>query len=97
MDCSFIDVILSTNLIFLASKLEVFVCSGHQRIAKIVTKHQNDLNFGGSQIQTPEIAITFIIESLTDTLNFRIVHTCMLLFDKSNKRSTQLETAVIKI
>jgi hypothetical protein len=44
--------------------------------------------------QTPEIAITF---------NYRIVdeHTefphCMLLFDKSNKQSTQLETAVIKI
>ena len=33
-----------------------------KEIAKIVTKHQTDLNFGadgGSQIQTPEIAITF--------------------------------------
>ena len=30
-----------------------------KEIAKIVTKHQNDLNLGGSQIQTPEIAITF--------------------------------------
>jgi hypothetical protein len=30
-----------------------------KEIAKIVTSHQNDLNFGRSQIQTPEIAITF--------------------------------------
>jgi len=65
-----------------------------KEIAKIVTKHHNDLNFGRYQIQAPEIAITFyyrIVDGHTEFLH------CMLLFGKSNKRSTQLETAVIKI
>ena len=46
------------------------------------------------QIQTPEIVIAFyyrIVDGHTEFLHG------MLLFDKSNKRSTQLETAVIKI
>ena len=45
-------------------------------------------------IQTPEIAITFYYRIVDGHTEFP--H-CMLLFDKSNKRSTQLETAVIKI
>jgi len=66
---------------------------------KIVTKHQNhenenenDLNLVG--IQTPEKTITFYYRIVDGHTEFP--H-CMLLFDKSNKRSTQLETAVIKI
>jgi hypothetical protein len=55
---------------------------------------QNDLNFGGSQFQTSEIAITFYYRIVDGHTEFP--H-CMLLFDKSNKRSTQLEIAVIKI
>ena len=43
-------------------------------------------------IQTPEIAITFYYRIVDGHTEF--AH-CMLLFDKSNKRSTQLETAVI--
>jgi hypothetical protein len=46
------------------------------------------------QIQTPEIPIAFyyrIVDGHTEFLHG------MLLFDNSNKRSTQLETAVIKI
>ena len=65
-----------------------------KEIAKIVTSHQYDLNFGRSQIQTPEIAITFYYRIVDGHTEFP--H-CMLLFDKSDKRSTQLETAVIKI
>jgi hypothetical protein len=49
---------------------------------------------GRSQIQTPEIAITFYYRIVAGHTEFP--H-CMLLFDKSDKRSTQLETAVIKI
>jgi hypothetical protein len=45
-------------------------------------------------IQTPEIEITFYYRIVDGHTEFP--H-CMLLFDKSNKRSTQLETAVIKI
>ena len=65
-----------------------------KEIAKIVTSHQSDLNLGRSQIQTPEIAITLhyrIVDGHTEFLH------CMILFDKSDKRSTQLETAVVKI
>ena len=56
-----------------------------KEIAKIVTSHQNDLNFGRSQIQTPEIAITFYYRIVDGHTEFP--H-CMLLFDKSDKRST---------
>ena len=65
-----------------------------KEIDKIVTKHQNDLNFSRSQIQIQEIAITCYYRIIDGHTEFP--H-CMLLFDKSNKRSTQLETAVIKI
>jgi hypothetical protein len=43
------------------------------------------------QIQTPEIAITFYCRIVDGHTEFP--H-CMLSFDKSNKRSTQLETAL---
>ena len=48
----------------------------------IVTSHQNDLNFGRSQIQTQEIAITFYYRIVDGHTEFP--H-CMLLFDKCNK------------
>ena len=56
-----------------------------KEIAKIVTKHQNDLNFGGSQIQTPEIAITFYYRIVHGHTEFP--HCTYAIFDKSNKRS----------
>jgi hypothetical protein len=49
---------------------------------------------GHIQIQTPEITIAFyyrIVDGHTEFLHG------MLLFEKSNKRFTKLETAVIKI
>ena len=62
---------------------------------KLLKLSQNTkmIDFGRSQIQTPEIARTFYYRIVDGHTEFP--H-CMLLFDKSNKRSTQLETAVIK-
>ena len=62
---------------------------------KLLKLSQNTkmIDFGRSQIQTPEIAITFYYRIVDGHTQFP--H-CMLLFDKSNKRSTQLKTAVIK-
>jgi hypothetical protein len=62
---------------------------------KLLKLSQNTkmIHFGRSQIQTPEIAITFYYRIVDGHTQFP--H-CMLLFDKSNKRSTQLKTAVIK-
>ena len=74
--------------------IDIYKTNESKLIAKIVTSRQNELNFGRSQIQTPEIAITFYYRIVDGHTEFP--H-CILLFDKSNKRSTQLETAVIKI
>ena len=93
LDTSIIDVVLLTNLIFLASILAVptlntILSSLHARnfkeMAKIVTK-QNDLNFDRRKTLRKSI-ITF---------NYRIVDGhieipySMLLFDKSNKQFIQ--------
>ena len=73
-------IILSTNLIFLASKPEVPTVHTkwsflHARefneIAKFVTKQQIDLNFSRRKLYGNQQFI-LIIESLTDTLNIRI-------------------------
>jgi hypothetical protein len=60
----------------------------------LITCNKITISKNWSQIQTPQIAITFYYRIVDGHTEFP--H-CMLLFDKSNKRSTQLETAVIKI
>jgi len=99
LDSSIIDGMLLTNLIFLASYLEVLTLNTkwwllHARdfkeMAKILTEQQNDLNFDRRKT----------LRKSTITFNYRIVDGhiefpyCMLLFDKFNKSYTKLKTAV---
>jgi hypothetical protein len=96
---SIIDVILLINFIFLSSKLNVPTlntkCSflhalDFKEMARIVTKQQNGLNFGRRKTLWKSTLI----------FNYRIIDgyiefpNCMLLFDNSNERSIQLDTAV---
>ena len=99
LDFSIIDVILLINHIFLASKLEVPTLNtkwlflhvrDFKEMVKIVTKQHNDLNFGRRKTLRKS-TITF--NDRIDDGHIEFLY-CVILFDKSNKQSTQLETAV---
>ena len=89
LDSWIIDAILLTKLTFLASKL-IFPARDIKEMTKIVTK-QNSLSFDRRKT----------LRKSTITFNYRIIdgHVdvpfCMLLFDKSNKKSIKLDTAVM--
>jgi hypothetical protein len=98
LDSSIIDVIILTNLIFLASNLGVptlniiwsfLYARAINEMSKIFTK-QKYLNFDRRKT----------LRKSTITFNFRIsdghieIPYCILLFDKSNKQSIKLETVV---
>ena len=99
LDSSIIDVIILTNLMFLAFKFgvptlnikwSVLYARDINEMSKIVT-NQKDLNFGRRKT----------LRKSTIAFNYRIIDGhieipyCMLLFDKSNKnKSIKPETAV---
>ena len=98
LDSSIIYVIILTNLIFLASKLGVPTLNIiwsflHDRdikdMSKIVTK-QKYLNFDRRKTLR-KLKITFNFRIIDGHIEFRYYR---LFFDKSNKRSIKLETAV---
>ena len=61
-----------------------------KEIAKIVKTQQNDLNFDRRKALRKS-TITFKYRIVDGQIEFPY---CMLLFDKSNKQSSQLENAV---
>jgi len=88
LDSSIIDAILLTKLTFLASKL-ILLGRDIKEMSKIVKK-QKGLNFDRRKT----------LRKSTITFNYRItdghvdVPFCIVLYDKSNKQSIKLETAV---
>ena len=97
LDSSIIYVIILTNLIFLASKLGVPTLNIirsflHDRDIKDMSKNRYKTKiFEFWQKKNFAETITFNFPIIDGHIEFPY---CMLFFDKSNKRSIKLETAV---